>query len=293
MNQHSAPSAVMPKGATDCHMHVFGDLERYPPAARRSYTPQPALLEEYEAMCATIGITRNVFVTASAYGSDNRAMLDAMRVRGDACRGIAVIDETTTDAELREMDALGVRGVRINAATFGLTDPRAIGVELGRAASRVAQFGWHVQLFAELPMLAALHDELAAMKVPVVIDHMGLPRADRGLDQAGFAEVLDLLTLGHCWVKIGGTYRVSTSETDFSDATPFARALAEAAPERCVWGTDWPHIGHHRQAFQSTPPLAEYRRLDDGGLVDLLSDATTASIFRRVLVDNPAALYGF
>jgi predicted TIM-barrel fold metal-dependent hydrolase len=293
MTQHTAPRAIIPDGATDCHMHVFGDLDRYPPAPVRSYTPAPASLAEYEAMTSTIGLSRNVFVTASAYGADNSCMLDAMRERGAKCRGIAVIDDATTDAELAEMNSLGVRGVRVNAATFGVTDPAAIGAELDRTIARVAKFGWHVQIFAQLTMLDSLHDTLAKAPVPIVIDHMGLPRADRGLDQPGFSSVLKLLSLGHIWVKIGGTYRVSTSETDFSDATPFAHALVAANPTRCVWGTDWPHTGAHKQSFQAGPPTIEYRPLDDGRLLDLLADATDAATFRRVLVDNPAELYGF
>ncbi len=293
MTQQTAPRAIIPADATDCHMHVFGDLDLYPPAAQRSYTPLPASLAEYEAMCAIVGLRRNVFVSASAYGPDNRCMLDAMRTRGALCRGVAVIDDATTDAELAEMNALGVRGVRVNAATFGVTDPAAIAAELTRTIARVSPLGWHVQIFAGLAMLEALHDTLAQSAVPIVIDHMGLPRADLGLDQPGFANVLKLLSLGHCWVKVSGTYRVSVSTSDFSDATPYARALIAANPARCVWGSDWPHTGAHKQSFQSGPPTIAYRPLDDGVLLDLLADATDAATFKRVLVDNPAMLYGF
>ncbi len=293
MTQHTAPHTAIPADATDCHMHVFGDLDLYPPAAKRSYTPLPASLAEYEAMCAIVGLKRNVFVSASAYGTDNRCMLDAMRSRGALCRGVAVIDDTITDAKLAEMNAIGVRGVRVNAATFGVTDPGAIAAELSRTIARIAPFGWHVQIFAGLAMLEALHVTLADAAVPIVIDHMGLPRADLGLEQPGFAKVLRLLSLGHCWVKVSGTYRVSASTTDFSDATPFVRALIAANPGRCIWGSDWPHTGAHKQSFQSGPPSIAYRPLDDGTLLDLLADATDASTFKRILVDNPALLYGF
>jgi predicted TIM-barrel fold metal-dependent hydrolase len=232
-------------------------------------------------------------VQASAYGTDNRCMLDAMRTRGALCRGVAVIDDATTEAELDEMHALGVRGVRVNAATFGVTDIAATAEQLNRTIARVARLGWHVQIFAKLGMLVALRDTLAAAAVPIVIDHMGLPRADLGLDQPGFTTVLELLGLGHVWVKVSGTYRVSISATDFTDATPYARALVAANPQRCVWGTDWPHTGEHKQSFESGPPTIAYRRLDDGVLLDLLADATDAATFRRVLVDNPVELYGF
>jgi predicted TIM-barrel fold metal-dependent hydrolase len=274
-------------------MHVFGELDRYPPAAQRSYTPLPARLDEYLAMAGTIGLRRNVFVQASAYGADNSCMLDAMRSRGALCRGVAVIDDATTDAELAEMHRLGVRGVRVNAATFGVTDPAAIAEQLDRTIARVAPLGWHVQIFSQLATLHALHDPLAQAAVPIVIDHMGLPRAGLGLDQAGFGTVLHLLTLGHCWAKVSGTYRVSASDTDFSDATPFAAALIRANPSRIVWGSDWPHTGHHQGARGTEPPIIAYRRLDDGALLDLLAAATDAATFRRVLVDNPAQLYDF
>eukprot|EP01037_Dinobryon_pediforme_P002027 gene2027-2065_t len=293
MSQHSKPRHPVPADATDCHMHVFGDLEASPPAAKRSYTPAPASLEDYLAMCAVVGLHRNVFVTASAYGSDNRCMLDAMRIRGGLARGVAVIDETTTDAALSDMADLGVKGVRVNAATFGITDIAVIAEELNHTFARVAPLGMHVQLFAPLPMIDALADTIANARVPVVIDHMGLPSAKLDLDQPGFETVCRLLQHGHVWVKVSGTYRVSASETDFSDATPFARTLVECAPKRCVWGSDWPHTGHHKQGFQFGPPVIEYRKVDDGTLMDLLAEATTPESFRRVLVDNPAELYGF
>lgn len=293
MSQHSKPRAAMPADATDCHMHVFGDLDTYPPAAKRSYTPAPASLEDYLAMCDAVGLRRNVFVTASAYGTDNRCMLDAMRVRGNLARGVAVIGEATTDIELAAMADLGVAGVRVNAATFGITDIGVIADELNHTISRVAPLGMHVQLFAPLLMIDALAETIAKAKAPVVIDHMGLPSAALDLDQPGFETLCRLLQQGHVWVKVAGTYRVSASETDFSDATPFARTLVECAPKRCVWGSDWPHTGHHKQAFQSGPPVIEYRRLDDGYLLDLLAEATTVESFERVLVGNPAELYGF
>ncbi len=274
-------------------MHVFGALDRYPPAARRSYTPLPASLDEYLAMTEATGLRRNVFVQASAYGTDNRCMLDAMRSRGALCRGVAVIDDATTDAELAEMQHLGVRGVRVNAATFGVTDPGAVADEIDRTIARVAPLGWHVQVFSTLDMLHALHDRLAAATVPIVIDHMGMPRAGRGLDQPGFASVLHLLTLGHCWVKLSGAYRVSGAATGFSDAMPFAAALIQANPDHVVWGSDWPHTGAHQQSHGTEPPTIAYRELDDGALLDLLADATDPATFARILVDNPARLYGF
>ncbi len=293
MTQHTAPRTAMPAGAIDCHMHVFGALDRYPPAAIRSYTPLPASLDEYLAMTAATGLQRNVFVQPSVYGTDNSCMLDAMRIRGPLCRGIAVIDDATDDADLAEMHRLGVRGVRVNAATFGVTDPAAVAEQLNHTIARVAKLGWHLQVFAKLEVLHNLRATLGASPVPIVIDHMGLPRAALGLDQPGFATVLDLVRHGPCWVKVSGSYRVSGSSAGFSDSTPFAKALIQANPSRVVWGSDWPHTGEHKQSGEATAPTIAYRPLDDGKLLDLLADAAGAETLRRILVDSPAHLYDF
>ncbi len=292
MTQHSRPAFAVPADGIDCHMHVFGTVSDYPPAARRSYTPHPAKLEDYLAMLGIIGLTRNVFVQASAYGADNACMLAAMRRRGALCRGIAVIDDHTTETELDEMHALGVRGVRLNVATFGLTDTDALRHQMQSAIARVAHRGWHIQIFAKLPMLIALQEDIKSAPCPVVIDHMGLPEGPLGLGQPGFSTICELLTLGHVWVKVSGTYRVIMTESDFSAATPFARALITANPERCVWGTDWPHIGHHGQRLAEGPPLAEFRTLDDGQLLTLLADAAGPHL-AKILVQNPSTLYQF
>jgi predicted TIM-barrel fold metal-dependent hydrolase len=294
MNQHTRPTAIMPAGAIDCHMHVFGEPDRYPLAARRSYTPLPASLEDYLAMSETVGLARNVFVQASAYGTDNRCMLDAMRRRGAACRGVAVIGTNTSDAQLVEMHTLGVRGVRLNFVSAGVTDAAAAAGELERIIARVAPLRWHVQIFASLAVLRALQEVLAASPVTIVIDHMGLPSANRGLTQQGFDTVLRLLGTGHCWVKVSGTYRVSNSRNgEYSDATPFAAALIRANPSRIVWGSDWPHTGQHNRSPDPAAPTIHFRKLNDGTLLDLLAGATTPAIFKRILVDNPTMLYEF
>jgi predicted TIM-barrel fold metal-dependent hydrolase len=294
MNQHSTPKAQIPAAGIDCHMHVFGELDRYPPAEKRSYTPRVATLADYLAMIGCIGLTRNVFVQASAYGTDNACMLDAMRLRGDLCRGVAVIDPEIADSALDEMHALGVRGVRLNIATFRLTDGAALREQLRRTIARVAPRGWHVQIFAGADMLALLRPEIETAICPIVIDHMGLANAQdpAGLAQPGFVMLKELIGLGHVWVKVSGFYRVSHQESDFSAATPYAAALIAANPDRCVWGTDWPHTGSHGRSLSDGPPLIEYRKLDDGVLLDLLAAAAGENL-HKVLVSNPATLYDF
>ncbi|HEY2134003.1 MAG TPA: amidohydrolase family protein [Acetobacteraceae bacterium] len=291
---HSRPETVIPDGAGDCHMHVFGPLSAYPPSPRRAYTPRIATLEDWAAMAGRIGLQRQVLVQPSAYGTDNRCMLDAMREAGDRCRGVAVIDDATTDEELHRMQGQGVRGVRINAASIGVDDPTLIAPEIARTMARVAPLGWHIQLFAKLAVIDALADFLATSAVPVVIDHMGLARAELGVDQPGFAALLALLRSGPCWVKLSGVYRMSSAAPGHEDAAPIAKALMAANPGRAIWGTDWPHTGEHGHATNGDIPLVEYRKLDDGRLLDMLAGwCGDAAMLRRVLVENPAELYGF
>lgn len=291
---HSKPSFRVPAGATDCHMHIFGPSETYPPSPARTYTPTPAPLEAYRRMAATLGLTRVVFVQASAYDIDNSCMLDAMAEVGAAARMVAGIDDRTPDSALGDMNRRGVRGVRLNTASFGLRDHDAIAALVAATARRIAPFGWHLQMFTDVRVIKQLVPLLKTLPVPVVFDHMGLARGPQGTGQEGFQELCDLLAAGRCWVKVSGVYRVSGAEPDFPDAAPIARALIAASADRVVWGTDWPHTGKHGHAKEAAPPPIVYRPLDDGKLLDLLAGwAESEAMIERILVKNPAALYGF
>jgi predicted TIM-barrel fold metal-dependent hydrolase len=293
-DQLTRPRFAVPAGACDCHMHVFGPRELYPPAAQRVYTPTPAPIAAWRAMADRLGLSRVVFVQPSAYGSDNRAMLDALEEVGAVGRGIAVVADDTDRATLEAMAKAGVRGIRLNMKTHGESDTRALRQRFARAAERIAPFGWHIQIFADLAMIAAIADAIRAAPVPVVLDHMGGAVGALGLGQDGFRALLDLVGDGRCWVKLSGAYRVSEQEPGFADATPIARALLAANPERMVWGTDWPHIGAHAEAPGGDAPPVIYRDLDTGALLNLLADAAgDAATLKRVLADNPARLYGF
>jgi predicted TIM-barrel fold metal-dependent hydrolase len=288
------PGFAVPPGACDCHMHVFGAADRYPPATQRVYTPTPATLSMWRAVAARIGLTRVVFVQPSAYGADNRAMLDALREMGPDGRGIAVLDDGAPAAVLEPLAKAGVRGIRLNVKTHGNSDVGALRRRFLQWAERIGPLGWHIQVFADLPMVAAIADIIRTSPVPVVLDHMGGPSAALGLGQDGFRTLLDLLGAGRCWVKLSGAYRVSGRDPDFADSTPLARALAKANPEHVVWGTDWPHLGNHAAAPGADAPPAIYRDLDAGALLNLLAEAVgTGEAMRRILVDNPARLYGF
>jgi predicted TIM-barrel fold metal-dependent hydrolase len=216
-----------------------------------------------------------VVVQASIHGTDNRCTLDAVAALGAGYRAVVVVDESFDTAALREMDRAGTRGVRFNLVSGG-----AAAEQLDAVARRIAPLGWHVQMFADADALAVLAPRLAALPVPVVIDHIGGARAVHGAAAPGFQALLRLLDGGRAWVKLCG-YRASAGPP-YTDVTPLARALIAAAPERCVWGTDWPH-----PSLQRDVP-------DDGELFDLLGEwAPDAATRQRILVDNPAALYGF
>jgi predicted TIM-barrel fold metal-dependent hydrolase len=281
----------VPAGATDCHMHIFGDPAAYPPAAWRAYDPTPATLQVYDAEAARMGFSRVVFVQPSAYGTDNACMKDALRTRGASSRGVAVIDAATKDAELRELKKLGVRGVRLNLVSNGIPDVGAATEQLREAAARVGKLGWHVQIYATPVLLAGIAPVIAELGVDVVIDHMGAGDGRLAEHRAGFDDVLALLKAGKAWVKVSGANRVSRAGGGFEDAVPVIRALVEANPARAVWGTDWPHIGPHRA---DAPERVVYMGHDNRALLRLLGAAVAdAGVLRQVLVDNPAKLYGF
>jgi predicted TIM-barrel fold metal-dependent hydrolase len=282
---------VVPEGATDCHMHIFGNMAAYPPAAWRAYDPTPATLPVYNAEAARMGFSRVVFVQPSAYGTDNTCMKDALKARGASSRGIAVIDGATKDTELKALAKLGVRGVRLNLVSNGIPDVGAAVAQLQETAARVGKLGWHIQIFALPSLLAGLAPAIADLGVDIVIDHMGAGDGKLAASRPGFDDVLALLRAGKAWVKVSGANRVSRAGGAFEDAVPVIRALVEANPERAVWGTDWPHIGPHKAG---APEKVVYMGHDNRALLRLLGLAVSDSaVIRQVLVDNPAKLYGF
>lgn len=289
----SAIGFAVPEGACDCHTHVFEDAARFPFAAGRGYTPPPATADDLLELQRALHLSRVVIVQPSVYGSDNACTLDGMRRLGARARGVAVIDETTTDAALRDMDAAGIRGVRVNLETAGQTDPALALKELHGAAARVGPLGWHVQTYTRLSVIAALADAMARLSVPLVIDHFGGAPAAGGVDQPGFAALLALVGAGRAYVKISAGYRSSDMAPAFGDVAPLARAVIAANPDRIVWGTDWPHPHAPRPgstAFDISPPYD----IDDGLVLNQLPLwAPDAAIRRKILVDNPARLYDF
>ncbi len=289
----TAIAFAVPSGACDCHVHVFGTAAAFPFTASRSYTPLPAEADELLALQQALRLSRVVIVQPSVYASDNSCTLDGMRRLGDRARGVAVIDDRTTNAALDEMHRAGIRGVRVNLETAGETDPDAARRNLAAAVERVAPRGWHVQVYTRLSVIARLSEAVAGLPVPVVFDHFGGAQAAAGVDQAGFAALVALVGAGHAYVKVSAAYRSSEKVPAYGDVAPLARTLIAANPERIVWGTDWPHPHAAPPGAALDAPTAFYD-IDDGlALNQLATWAPSAAIRRKILVDNPARLYDF
>ncbi|MDO9711397.1 amidohydrolase family protein [Paracraurococcus lichenis] len=289
----TVPDLEVPRGACDCHVHVFPDPARFPLFAGRTYTPPVATPADLLQLQRDLHLDRVVIVQPSVYGTDNRATLDGIRELGpQRARGLAVIDAKTTPAQMEELHQGGIRGVRVNLETAGVVDPAASAQKLKAAVEQVQARGWHVQAYTRLSIIEALKDELARMPVPLVVDHFGGARAGRGVSQPGFAALLDLVRSGKAYVKISGAYRSSDAAPDFADAAPLARALIAANPDRILWGTDWPHT--NSASGKPATEISEPLPIDDGRLFNQLAKwAPDAATRRRILVDNPARLYGF
>jgi predicted TIM-barrel fold metal-dependent hydrolase len=290
----TAVSFEVPAGAVDCHTHIHGDPEKFPMFAGRVYTPEPASPEEMVALHKALGIQRVVIVTPSVYGTDNSATLFGIKARGADARGVAVIDDKTTEAQLDEMHAAGIRGIRVNLATTGTNDPAIARQRVQAAIDRIKARGWHLQIYTNLPVIPGIKDIALASPVPLVFDHFGGAQAALGPEQPGFSDLIDLVKSGKAHVKISGAYRASTQGPDYSDVVPLAKALISANPDRIVWGTDWPHPDSVTPAGKKPTDLTPLLQIDDGRLLNQLAVWTPdAATRKKILVDNAVKLYGF
>jgi 2-pyrone-4,6-dicarboxylate lactonase len=281
-NPHK-PKLTLPKLACDTHAHILGPIARYDYSPARVYTPPDCLLTEYRKMLATLGVERAVLVQPSVYGSDNTVMLEAMQTAGGAFRGVAVVDDNITDAELTKLDAAGVRGGRVNIVDVKDRKPGTLPMaELTALAKRVAPLGWHMEFLMHCDEFPDMDRTFADFPVDIVLGHLGYMKTDKGLNDPGFQALLRLMKTGKAWVKFTGPYRITTQTMPHADTNTYAHALIAANAQRVLWGSDWPHV-----MVKSAMP-------NDGDLCDLLSgwipDATTRE---QVLVKNPATLYGF
>lgn len=283
----------VPVNACDCHTHIF-DPHQFPYAPERTYTPEAALPEEMSALHRALHVDRVVIVTPSVYGTDNSATLFGIAARGRSARGVAVIDERTQESDLETLAKGGVRGIRLNFVTAGQVDLGAARKRFTWASDRVKHRNWHIQIYARPEVISGLKGALQDSPVPVVFDHFGGAQASLGVEQPGFADLIQLVASGKAYVKLSGAYRASKRGPDYTDVVPLARALIAANEERVLWGTDWPHPG-------TTPPPGGKRtdvtpllQIDDGRLLNQLAVwAPDAAVRKKILVDNPARLYGF
>ena len=284
----------VPAGACDCHTHIHGDVEKFPFFAGRVYTPEPASPEEMAALHKTLHMQRVVIVTPSVYGTDNSATRFGMKARGADARGVAVIDDKTPESDLDAMQQDGFRGIRLNLATGGVNDPNVARQRFSAAVDRIKARGWHVQIYTNLPVITGIKDLVAASAVPVVFDHFGGAQTALGMEQPGFADLVELVKSGKAYVKISGAYRASKLAPDYQDAAPFAKALIAANGDRIVWGTDWPHPDSVTPPGKKATDVTPLLQIDDGRLLNqLVVWAPDAATRKKILVDNPVRLYGF
>jgi predicted TIM-barrel fold metal-dependent hydrolase len=284
----------VPRNACDCHTHIFGDPARFPLWPGRAYTPEIALPAEMMALHRALHMERVVIVTPSVYGTDNSATLDGMRAYGRNARGIAVIDDKTPESAMATMAEAGIRGIRINLAVAGQNDPEVGRRRFREAVERVRNRGWHIQMFTSLAVISRIRDLVRDSPVPVVFDHFAGVNATLGMQQPGFADVLELVRSGKAYVKISGAYRASSQAPGYPDVTPFARALIAANADRIVWGTDWPHPDSVTPPGHQPTVMTPLLQIDDGRLLNLLAVwAPDPAVRKKMLVDNPARLYGF
>lgn len=276
------PAFAIPAGACDTHAHVF-DAARFPYQATRAYTPPDNGVERLLATHDALGIARGVVVQASVHGTDNRAVLEAAAAHPQRLRAVVAVTEDVTDAELASMHAQGARGIRVNMVDRGGMPVRSLGALHG-LADRLRPLGWHVELLVHVEaQLEQLRDLAAAMRLPVCIGHVGYTKVARGgVAHPGFSAFLAMLRDGLFWVKLTGLYRISASDFPYADTREMLETVIEAAPSRLLWGSDWPHV-HHYGAMPN-----------DGDLLGLLADwVRDEATLQRILIDNPAQLYGF
>jgi predicted TIM-barrel fold metal-dependent hydrolase len=292
-DSNDTPRFPMPKGACDCHFHILGPKDIYPPKAGTVFLMPDALPSNHAAMRARTGLERMVLVQHGGYYGHNQPMLDVLAAEGDIARGVATFDPEIADEEIAQLNDAGVRGMRIHSAR-DMSKLEEVWGQISSLAKRFVSHGWHIQLLLSGHMRDALLPRLADLPVPVVIDHLGLFRPDRIEGHEGFAAFLKLLECEHIWVKVSGADRV-TRNGAFEDALPVMRELINTAPDRMVWGTDWPHTSERPPHKKGDPPIVvPYGDVDENRCLAVLADACPdAETFNNILTHNPARLYGF
>ena len=275
------PGIEVPENACDCHHHIYDPI-RFPYAPDDVRNQPPATVEAYRLLQRKLGLKRNVIIQPSAYGTDNECLLDALRQIGSQARGVVVVDRNITEKELDAMHRAGVRGVRFNIATGASKDRSA----MSEIVAKIANFGWHAHFWMGAKDTIEKASYLQQLPVKVVFDHRGHIPQPEGIDHPVFKVICDLIQKDRAWVKLSGIYQDSAvGEPNYADTVKVGRAFVQCAPERMVWGSDWPHPS----IFSERKPYP-----DDTRQLNLLAEqAPDAATRQRILVDNPAVLYGF
>jgi 2-pyrone-4,6-dicarboxylate lactonase len=274
----SRPSFLMPSGAWDTHVHIFGPPERYSHVEKPHYTLPDGTLEQYRSLMPRLGIERFVLVQPSYYGTDNACLVDTLAEVGDLARGVVMIDPDISDAELDRFHRCGVRAVRLDLFKRAREPLAAIKRYITETAARLGPLGWHLQFYAPGYVVRDLIHFFRTLPIDFVIDHMGYMLEEDGLGSEDFSALLDLLGCGRCYLKLSGAYRIA-KHRGYEFVEPVAKAIVDRAPDRAVWGSDWPHIS--------------YSDRDTGELVSLLERwAPSESARRKILVENPNRLFG-
>jgi len=285
----------VPRDACDCHVHLIGNRTVFPMAADRVYTPPEASASELLALQDRLHFGRVVLIQPSFYGTDNAAMLDGLRRLGrERARGVAVVDPAMPAGALDALKAAGTAGIRLNLETAGQTDPAIARARLHAAVAICAPRGWHIQIYARASVIGALANDLSDIPVPLVFDHFGGVQAAHGTAQTGFETLLALVTAGKAYVKISAPYRATTAAAPYADIMPFAQAIVAANRERVLWGSDWPHTDAAKVPGRSPTSISPDLPIDDGLVLNQLPAwVPNPEIRRKILVHNPARLYGF
>lgn len=273
----------LPSLSCDCHAHVCGPAARYAYDPKRTYTPPDSLLPDYQHMLKTLGIERAVLIQPSVYGTDNTVMLEAIKIAGDAFRGVATLANNISDAELKRLHDGGVRGARLNIVDVKDRKPGTLPLaDLREIAERIKPFGWHMEFLMHVDEFPDLDAMMREFPVDTVYGHLGYVKTDKGVSNPGFQALLRLMKAGKAWAKLTGPYRISLQALPHADTNEYAHAVLSNAPTQVVWGSDWPHVH-----VKSPMP-------NDGDLCDMLAQwVPDAGLRNQVLVDNPARLYGF
>jgi predicted TIM-barrel fold metal-dependent hydrolase len=280
-----SPLTKFPSGAVDCHAHVCGPAAQFPYAQERIYTPPDATLESYQSLLRMLGIDRAVLVQPSVYGTDNRAMLAALKSNSQKFRGVAVISsdpKAVSDRELADMHAAGVRGLRCNIVDIADKSAGLPIEQLRNLAKRIQVFGWHLELLMHVNEHPDLAKTFEDFPVDLVFGHFGYSHAKHGVADKGFQGLLDLMKHQRAWVKMTGPYRICDGDLPYADMRPLNDAVIKANPGRLIWGSDWPHV------------MVKKQMPHDADLVDLLGSwVQDTSLRNSILVDNPCILYDF